>query len=598
MAKMMEKTVVRLFLLLLCCSVLPLLAFGTFVNRLSVNMLDTHVTKMYQQTIRETSLSIAVNIQPFIDLLNYNSQEENVISALAMEQSAEAQQETVFEDLKRALTNNKTAMRVGYPYAYLAVSAQGQAYTESSVAPEAGEAAQNCGWLQSLQAAHSTMVWIGVDENIMPIGRKDRLYIAAPVLDGTRNVGVLVYAINIDFLEKQLNNAAYGEHGSLFILDDQGGCVAAGTKNAVSYEAVGPQLQNLTGDTERLSIGGNDYLVTMANAGLSYAQTDWKIVAITPEAEIYQETIKIRILTISLTVLLTLVDLFVLLYISDHYVAPVMVLHKAMREVHRGNLKVRIHPTRDDEIGELQESFDAMVDSLEQNIQNVQEKEKQKRELELRMLQEQIRPHFVSNTLNTIRVMADMRCATGISKALTSFNHLIDYYFRDTGFMPTVREDTQHLQQYVYLQNLRFQNRFVLEEDIDAAVYDCRILKLLLQPLVENCIKHGFQDRSRQGHIRITGRLRGDSVMLQVIDNGVGMDEQTRHRYFSEEALERERGGASQGVSNVHRRIRLHFGDAYGMTASSVPGEGTVVTLTFPRMVAEEGPADENPDCG
>lgn len=598
MRKLLDKTITRLVILLLCCSILPILALGTIVNRLTSTMLDTHVTKMYQQTIQKTSLSIAINIQPFIDYLKYNSEREEVADILAKPQWTELQQSQVNTELKLVMKNHETAIRVGYPYSYMAVNNQDVRYTEYASIARVDAAISEKDWYLAMQSAHYPSIWVGVGENVTSIGRNDRLYIAAPVLKNSNNVGVLMYAINISFLEKQLDNAAYGEHCSIFVLDDSGDCVAAGQKNDIDYALVRDELQHLTQSARRLTIDGEEYMVAMSYANLSYAQTDWRIVAITPTSDIYQDAIKIKFAALSLTLLLMLVDVFVLMYVSDNYFAPIIVLHKSMREVRHGNLGVRIEETRTDEIGELQEGFNAMVISMERNIANVHEQERKKRELELKILQEQIRPHFVSNTLNTIRVMADMRSATGISKAVTAFNSLIDYYFRDTADMPTVQEEIQALRQYVYLQNLRFQNRFSLEENIDQRIYGCRILKLLLQPLVENCIKHGFPDRRMQGCIRLSGRIEENRVIIQVIDNGVGMCEEDLARIFSEEELARERVGEHQGISNVHRRIRLHFGPEYGISAVSTPGQGTAVTVVFPYIVFGREEGNENSDRG
>lgn len=598
MRKLLDKTITRLVILLICCSILPILALGTIVNRLTSKMLDIHVTKMYQQTVQMTSLSIAINIQPFIDYLKYNSEREELANILSMDQLTEDQQTEVNAQLNHVMKNHETAIRVGYPYSYLAINNQDIRYTEYASITKLDSTISEEEWFRSLQSTHFPRIWIGVGENATSIGKNDRIYIAAPVLKYSNNVGVLMYAINISFLEKQLDNAAYGEHCSTFVLDDSGECVAAGRKNDIDYALVRDELQQLSQSTQRLTINGDDYMVAMSYTNLAYAQTDWRIVAITPVSDIYQDAIKIKFAALSLTLLLILVDVFVLMYVSDNYFAPIIALHKSMREVRHGNLKARIRQTRTDEIGELQEGFNAMVASMEKNIANVQEKERQKRELELKILQEQIRPHFVSNTLNTIRVMADMRSATGISKAVTAFNSLIDYYFRDTADMPTVREEIQALRQYVYLQNLRFQNRFSLEEEIDQRIYACRILKLLLQPLVENCIKHGFPDRRMQGCIRLVGRIEENRVIMQVIDNGVGMSGEDLAWVFSEEELDRERVGEHQGLSNVHRRIRLHFGPDFGLSAASTPGHGAMVTVTFPYIVFGREEGNEGSDRG
>lgn len=572
---------VKLTFLLLSCSVIPLLVLSLLISRAMFKELQNNVNVLYQQTIDEVALSISLNVQPFIDLLNYNAKRESIADIISGNQSTETQQNLVYEQLKSELLDYAAVNRVGYPYYYLVISRDGIEYTNFSVQSPLDTSVLESSWYQELYAANYKTIWIGTVENTSGRGHNDRLYIAGNIFDGMENVGVLVHSINIAFLEKLLGNAAYSDKSSLFILDDENNCIAEGDGNLFSYKEIEAVFCEDRPKGDTLHIKNTEYLLKEASMFLSYVDADWRIVSITPIYDIYREIGQYNMITMALAALLLLLIAVILYHINRNYVIPVVHLYQAMREVKKGNLDVRINVNRHDEIGEVLHGFDTMVQSLQDNILKIQNEEKQKHKLELIILQEQIRPHFVSNTLNTIRVMAELRGASGVSTALTSFMHLIDYYFRDTDSLSTLREEMVHLREYMYLQNLRYQNQFEMTEEIDEKMYKYSILKLTLQPLVENCIKHGFLERGRQGHIRIAGILEENRIRIDVTDDGEGMTQECLAHIFSEEEL---MSGQSEhkGIANIHRRIRIHFGEEYGISAVSQLGIGTTVTLLLP----------------
>lgn len=585
----MRKSILTIGILMVLCSIVPLLLFSVIVNQNMLRTLQANMTINYQKTIDELALSLSMNIQPFIDLLQYDTRRADVVKLFS--DVSNGKKEFQAKELQQKLQDRETAVRVGYPYSYLAVTANGMACTGHSVT-EASEWSQTREpWFQTVTETHSHVITIGTGEKMNGIGHNDRLYFAGSVLNGTENCGVLMYSVNIAFLEKLLEQARYGESGSLFILDESNVCIAAAENenSSIGHEALAEALTKQMDQT--LDIGGKEYMLTQSAMSLFYVDARWRVVSVVPSYELLQEKTRVQIIAISLTMFLVIAIMVVLQYLNIRYIRPFQRLYGAMREVRHGDLTVQIRAQRNDEIGELLDGFDSMVRSMDRNVRRIHEEEEEKRTMELRALQEQINPHFISNTLNTIRVMADMRHAEGISTALQSFVRLIEYSFRDMDSLSTLGKELEHLEEYVFLQNLRYQNCFSLVNEIAPELAPCQIPKLTLQPLVENCVQHAFPERWRLGEIRITAQTLGGDLCVSVHDNGAGISPQIMEECFSEQALLRM-DGAHKGVANVHKRIRLQFGPQYGLTAESTPGSGTTVSIRIPMLKKETEGAD------
>lgn len=245
----------------------------------------------------------------------------------------------------------------------------------------------------------------------------------------------------------------------------------------------------------------------------------------------------------------------------------------------RGTAKTR-------EISALATGFNQMMDELEQALRDkmdselsAKDAEIHARELELNLLQQQIKPHFLYNSLRTIQymiIMGDASAARMVELLITLFRTGINA----ENMMITVGEEIEHVTAYIEIQKIRFRDQFDVQIDVEEGLRQEAMLKLLLQPLVENAINHGIRERNDYGHICITGRRVGQQIRFEVKDDGVGIPEEKLHALQT--SLASTSGHVSVGIFNVNERIRLRYGPAYGLTIDSTPGKGTVVTVMFP----------------
>ncbi|MCI5954762.1 MAG: sensor histidine kinase [Lachnospiraceae bacterium] len=241
----------------------------------------------------------------------------------------------------------------------------------------------------------------------------------------------------------------------------------------------------------------------------------------------------------------------------------------------------------DHELGDIGRGINDLSQDVYLLMNKRLEDEKQKKDLEYKMLQSQINPHFIYNTLNSIKWMATIQGAEGISEMTTSLAKLLKSISKGTSLLVTVREEFSLLQDYFTIQSYRYGGTITMEISVDdETIYDCHIIKFTLQPLVENAIFHGIEPKGT-GHITIhafytTGEDNSSDIRIDVRDNGVGMSEEKAKQILNTNDERSTDFFREIGVSNVHKRLLYEFGTQYGITIESVENEYTVMSIRIP----------------
>jgi two-component system sensor histidine kinase YesM len=202
--------------------------------------------------------------------------------------------------------------------------------------------------------------------------------------------------------------------------------------------------------------------------------------------------------------------------------------------------------------------------------------------MEFKALQAQINPHFLFNTLNHIRWLADIQRADNVRQLVSSLLALLHGSMGKGGEHTTMREEIEHLKHYLEIQEFRYYDKFETFFDIDRRIEDAVILKFLLQPIVENALIHGIAPLQGKGLVTIKGYLEGEDLILQVTDNGVGIPEEKLERILDPVEEKSRSRFSGIGLRNVSERIRLHYGSPYGLTVSSLRDLYTTVTVRLP----------------
>lgn len=272
-------------------------------------------------------------------------------------------------------------------------------------------------------------------------------------------------------------------------------------------------------------------------------------------------------------------------------IQPISQLNQATEKIAQGDFNARAQADSEDEVVELAVSFNKMAGSMQSLIDKVKEDERKMRKADLRLLQEQIQPHFLYNTLDTIVWLIE---SNEPDEAVTMVVTLSDFFreilSKGKEFI-SIKEEEKHISSYLQIQEMRY--RDILEYDIqlDQVIYKYQILKLTLQPVVENALYHGIKYKRAKGCIHIHGEKEGDIIRLTVRDDGVGMDEdelEQLRQQIEKPCQETEKGF---GLANVNERIHMYFGPEYGMKIQSQKGKGTTVEIVIPAIL--EAPVEK-----
>ncbi len=415
-------------------------------------------------------------------------------------------------------------------------------------------------------------------------GKKPGVLLARMIrsLEDGRNLGYMVMRANESAFADVYRDADLGAGTKIFVMNSAGRILSS-TEESLPIAGNYPDpallklLQQQAADRQQVFDYG-DCLVSFSLV----EGADWFVVSLIPYSYIYSNAAAAFVET-GLIVLAGFLAALGLAYrFSATLLRPLDRLRQAMQRAQIGNLQGEIEPEYNDEIGELTRRFNQMLRHIRELIERVQQRERQKRQAELQALQAQINPHFLSNTLNTVRFLAQVQNAHNIEEITTSLINMFQFMVGRGEEMVTVRQEIAYIRDYINVQEYRYLDKFSITYDIEPEVLDCRLPKMLLQPLVENSLIHGIAPMEGQGLLSLKGYREAEELRLILTDNGVGIEKEILAHLFEREGQDHHRGLSGIGFANVDERIKLYFGDAYGLQIESVPGFYTTVVVRLP----------------
>ncbi|SDO03796.1 sensor histidine kinase [Alkalicoccus daliensis] len=385
--------------------------------------------------------------------------------------------------------------------------------------------------------------------------------------------------LNVEYLENQFqssrNLALVDENG--FILYDQ---------NESNIGLSLPHFEQIddTQDFMSVSQDGEDYLYLHH----PFPFQGWTLVSYTPYNEAMNEldnafTQVILIFTIALILLI-----IILLFIVNRYTQPITSLANAAREIEAGNLQIRSNFKKDDEIGRLSQAFDLMLDRIQGMFKTLKAEQEIKRKAEIAHLQDKIKPHFIFNVLNTIRIQSYQNGDKQSSELILSFNKFLRMIYKGDEYI-ALEEEINHAENYVYLMNSMRKTPVKLEIDIAPETLNKVVPRFCIQPIVENSLKHGIKNGN--GVISIYAGMENEQIKITVKDNGTGIEKEKLQLLQSDVRTSKEdviadynseiEEASGIGLKNVYERMRLTYGEAFSMEVDSELDRGVSVIFRF-----------------
>jgi two-component system sensor histidine kinase YesM len=278
---------------------------------------------------------------------------------------------------------------------------------------------------------------------------------------------------------------------------------------------------------------------------------------------------------------------------------PVYYLIRKISQVRHGDLNVIVSSTRQDEFGKLAETFDDMLRQIRTLIEHVNHGERKKKELEIQVLQSQINPHFLYNTLGSISNVVAFGRYHEVDNIIEALISILEYGITEFSDRVSLEQELRNVRDYLYIQKIRYDSEFELKEDIDPVTLQLPVLRMALQPIVENSIFHGYAGGRKAGAIQLSAIRRDGNLIVEVKDEGIGMTAEKTLELLLADPVEKKFDHRKRiGLYNIHQRILLNYGEPYGLSVWSEPGRGTCVTLTFPDDTSQENMKHEERERG
>lgn len=553
----------KMMLSTLATAVIPLLLFSLVLGSFIIYDTTQKSGQLTLQVVNQTSESLDIYISTIEKLMDYVIDEGKDLK-LENRESQESLQKVTDSILK------------SFPeIAGITVAYENDSYLGAGMTRISRDLFADEKWYQYAASKEGALGVIGnaVGRNV--VGNlndsSDSIFSLVKSFDN----GVVLFDIRHDMIKQLINRVSIGKTGFLYVVDSTD--VVYTPPNSVVYR-IDPASYSTEGvQIDAISIGESDYFV--ANHYSDYS--GWRVVGVIPRAEFLSNMTQIyKILIICIIVGMALV-IFVSVGVSASVTKPIYKLSRLMTKAEAGDFSVRFEAKYQDEIGVLGSSFNRMLEKIDELINELYREKQIRLEAQLKSLQEQIKPHFLYNTLDTISWMARAQGAMDVVHLVDALTNMFRVGLSKGKDYIALREEKVHVTNYLYIQKVRYKDKLQYDIQIPEEYDQVIVPKLILQPLVENAIYHGIKLKRGGGLVRLTAEEKNGKLCIHVWDNGAGVSPERLEEVRREIDVDDEEK-ASFGLPYIARRIRLSYGNEYGISIESTEGEYTEVTVYLP----------------
>ena len=397
-------------------------------------------------------------------------------------------------------------------------------------------------------------------------------------------IGYIRFGLKRNYIEKMAKNINFGSDGGVVIFDENLNKISGIAHDSVLSKLLKekPSIGNFS-----YSEGKNEYTAVHIHSD----STGWTTVGVIPLRYINKDLAGIQYLTVIIIVLTIIIGVTVSVIIAQSLILPLENTVNALEKFSRGDFAVRLKENRCDEIGKLNRIFNKAIKEINELMQKVTQSEILNKEMEFKTLQSQMNPHFLYNTLDTINWLAFKEKQTEICNLVAAISSLIRASISNKKSIITIEHELDYVKNYIYIQHIRYKDRFDIIYDIDESLLKQAVPKLIIQPIVENAIIHGIENSKNKNLLYISVKRENECIIIIVKDTGIGMTDEKVSELLKEPLNaegDEQKAHTNLGLYAVHKRIQLMYGDLYGLTVQSQAGEGTTVTLHIPFTKKQE----------
>lgn len=595
----------RLFLTFIVLSIVPLCIIGLVSIQSSTKAMEENISSYSIQLLTQVSYNLENEIKKLEDLsMEIMSSQEMAAFDDSMRGKKETarlqalkQMESMFED---KLSGYNDIASIGfYPSGY-------DMLAKTEVLIDSSNSDRNSIFNRILDT-NGRAVWIymknkeselGVDTDTEYSGLAS-LRVQTPVLfrkmssmNDAKVLGVLHIAPKKAILQKIVSDVDIGKDGKVVLLDSANRILTS-MEDKLIGAAVYPEIDR---QLKASSLKSGYFLVNLGNTGMLVCYnvlegSGWKVLSMVPFKNLTAKIGRITVFIFMLMAICILIALIVSYMVTRSVCIPINQINETVEHLGKGDFSGKLDIKFNDEISSFSSGFNKMIDDMQNLINEVYITKIEKLDSDFKALQAQINPHFLYNTLESINALAIIKKDWEISEMVRGLASVFRYSTKNSSISVVLKDEIEHVRLYILLQALRYEDRIKIQFHIPDELLKAKVIKFMLQPLVENAIIHGIEKNAGKGLIRIEAESCGNDLCISVSDNGKGMErqrlEEIRARLCGkmegESILNQVK--ESIGILNIHSRIRLHFGGISGVSIDSAPEEGCTVKITIPLIL-------------
>ena len=572
----------KLLLYFFTLILLPIVTLGVLGNVIYSKSIEEQANEHTGQMIEQVTRNVEFYIHDMENIASYLFDDPQVIAFLQLTKEGSSD-EDLTNEIRQIL---KTYTNVHPEIAGILIVNENNLYISNEMHRISRDPLTDETWYKRAVASPKAMQLFSkpIGRNIttrLNYGADEVVSIAKAVIDPKtgQRLGVILIDLKLDKIKEVIEAITLGKNGFVYIMDANGGIVYAPV-NPIVYRVRNEWLTHSANSIVK-TIQGSEFQIIYKDS----VYTNWKTIGVFSLNETLKEVTILRHYSILIGLVTLILAVAAAFFFTASIAKPLSKLRSLMKKAEEGDLSVSFNSKYNDEIGQLGNSFNTMIKEISNLVDMVYTEQKRKREAELKTLQAQIKPHFLYNTLYTIQWMAGEHGAQDVVHIVGALANLFRIGLSKGKEMISVHEELEHVRSYLMIQKARYEDKLTYEINYEEDILNYSVLKLILQPLVENAIYHGINARRGGGKIRITARIDKQKLYFCVADDGIGMTvaKLTEIR----RSLENNHGESAKtgfGIFNVNERIRLSFGSEYGLIYTSVYQEGTKVEVWHPLL--------------
>lgn len=585
--KSIQNRMIFLFMLII---VIPMGMMSSYFYSSVEHTTKIMISESNENAIEQMTLNLKSGFQEIIDVSNVLTGDKKIVEALATESKNGARQDFfISKEIGESIYTTMNSILKSEAYITI-IGLKGSIYSNLSDNYEYYKFYSKMQWYKDVLKENGRIRWINANDKMIldASNNKDYFFTMARTIkdrNGLRDYGVLLISLNIKHIEDVLKKYANYNEGFLYLIDKSGTIIVNKDRSMIG-KRIPELLENkeiLTNDgTFEINSKGKNLLVNCQSININ----EWKLIQMLPHDKLYGNIQRIRNENIAIIVLLLGAFVVVIIYSVTKVTKPIKKLRKKMEEVQNGNLNVNVDVAieRGDEIGDLSRCFNTMMSTIRRLIIERDEEHVLREEARLEALQAQINPHFLFNTLNSIKWAAIISKAENVAKAIGALGKLLETSINRGNDIISVKEEIDCLKNYILIHKIRYVEDFSIEYLIQEEALELFTIKLILQPLVENSILHGFENKEGVRRIEIHVKIEDKILVMEVVDDGNGIPSERIDELLKKEQKSKQVRFNGIGLKNVDERIKLNFGKQYGIKIYSVEGIGTKIRVEMPAM--------------